>query len=228
MGGSTSTASGSSSERMRESESRESPNLRHNSANSILSASESHHSSAASMPSPASAQFDIDMSKKSKSRHPRRGSSSLRGVPHQADLPQQYLPSLSDMLASGQGKTSGPVTDNAGFIRGFASANHRPSVSQGTHSLPLGSMSLLHHGPSGGNSVPTASSSSYSRRLSDGPLPIHALLSDQNQTPHRRDESLSYTTSYVASSVGRGRQAFGQFQGPKGYGIQSFRNDKSL
>jgi hypothetical protein len=232
LGGSTSTTSGSSSERRRESESRESPDLRHNSVNSILSALEPHHSSAAPMPSPASTHFEVDTSKRNKSRHLRQGSSSLRGItqmtPHQADMPQQqqqHLPSLSDMLASGQGKSSGPVTENAGFIHGFTPAHHRPSVSQGTHTLPPVSVPPLHH-ESSGSSVPTVSSSSFSRRLSDGPLPIHALLSDQNETPHRRDESPLYTTNYVASPIERERSAFGQFQGPKGYGIQSFQNDK--
>ncbi|RFU73778.1 high-mobility group 20a [Trichoderma arundinaceum] len=224
LGGSTSTASGSSSERMRESESREPPNIRHNSANSILSASESHHSSVAPMPSPASAQFDVDMSKRNKSRHLRRGS-SLRGITHmthQADMPQQHLPSLSDMLASGQGNLSGPVTENTGLMHGFAPANHRPPASQGVHTLPPVSVPSLHHEPSsGGSTAPTVSSSSFSRRLSDGPLPIHALLSDQAQTLQRGDESPSFTSSYVASPVERGRPAFGQFQGPKGYGFQT-------
>ncbi|UKZ77434.1 hypothetical protein TrVFT333_005155 [Trichoderma virens FT-333] len=113
LGGSTSTASGSSSERMRKSESRERPSLRHNSANSILSAAESQHSSAGSVPSPATAQFDVDISTRNKSQHLRRGSSSLRGLTHQADVPQPYLPSLSDMLAPGQGKIGAPVAENA-------------------------------------------------------------------------------------------------------------------
>lgn len=229
MGGSTSTASGSSSERMRESESREPPNLRHNSGNSILSASDSQHSSVASMPSPAATHFDVDMSAKNKSRHLRRGSSSLRGITHQADVPQPpYLPSLSDMLAPGQRKTSGPVTENAGFMHGFATANPRMPVSHGTHSLPLAPVPPLYHETSSsGSSVPTTSSR-VSRKLSDGHLSIHALLSDHDQTSHHRDESPSYTTSYVASPVERGRPAFGQFQGPKGYGTESFRTDKSL
>ncbi|KAH0528642.1 hypothetical protein TsFJ059_003474 [Trichoderma semiorbis] len=222
MGGSTSTASGSSSERMRESESREPPNLRHNSGNSILSASDSQHSSVASMPSPAATHFDVDMSAKNKSRHLRRGSSSLRGITHQADVPQPpYLPSLSDMLAPGQRKTSGPVTENAGFMHGFATANPRMPVSHGTHSLPLAPVPPLYHETSSsGSSVPTTSSR-VSRKLSDGHLSIHALLSDHDQTPHHRDESPSYTTSYVASPVERGRPTFGQFQGPKGYGFQT-------
>lgn len=228
MGGSTSTASGSSSERMRESESREPPNLRHNSGNSILSVSDSQHSSVASMPSPSATHFDVDISAKNKSRHLRRGSSSLRGMTHQADVPQPYLPSLSDMLAPGQRKTSGPVTENAGFMHGFATANPRMPVSHGTHSLPLAPVPPLYHETSSsGSSVPTTSSR-VSRKLSDGHLSIHALLSDHDQTPHHRDESPSYTTSYVASPVERGRPTFGQFQGPKGYGTESFRTDKTL
>ncbi|KAK4078711.1 transcriptional regulator family: HMG [Trichoderma aggressivum f. europaeum] len=228
MGGSTSTISGSSSERMRESESREPPNLRHNSGNSILSASDSQHSPVASMPSPAATHFDVDMTAKNKSSHLRRGSSSLRGIAHQADVPQPYLPPLADMLAPGQRKTSGPVTENAGFMHGFATANPRMPVSHGTHSLPLAPVPPLYHeASSSGSSVPTTSSL-VSRKLSDGHLSIHALLSDHDQTPHHRDESPSYTTSYVASPVERGRSAFGQFQGPKGYGTESFRTDKSL
>lgn len=229
LGGSSSTASGSSSERMRESESREPPNLRHNSVNPILSP-ESHHSSVAAVPSPALGHFDVDMSKRNKSRHLRRGSSSLRGitqVTHQTDMPQ-HLPSLSDMLASGQGNLSGPAMENTGFTHGFSPANHRPPpIAQGAHPLPLVSVPVLHHeSSSSGSSAPLVSSNSFGRRLSDGPLPIHALLSDQNQAPHRGDESPSYTTSYVASPVEQGRSAFGQFQGPTGYGTNPSRCDK--
>ncbi|KAH6606564.1 high-mobility group 20a [Trichoderma cornu-damae] len=226
LGDSTSTASGSGSERMRESEPRESPNPGHSSVNPVLSASEPHHSSAAPVPSPAPAQFDLDQSKRSKSRHLRRGSSSRRGmtqIAHQADMPQQNLPPLSDLLASGQGKLGGPVTKAAGFMHGFAFADHRPFVS---HALPPVSVPSLHRESwSGGSSAPTASSSGFSRRLSDGPLPIHALLSGQSQSLHRGDESPSFTTSYVASPVERWRPSFGKFQGPKGYGIKPFRSN---
>ncbi|KAL7936277.1 hypothetical protein V8C35DRAFT_253393 [Trichoderma chlorosporum] len=222
LGGSTSTASGSSSERMRESESREPPSLRHNSSNSILSGSESHQSSVASMPSPAATQFDVDASTKNKSRHLRRGSSSLRGVTHQTDLPQPYLPPLSDMLVPGHGRISVPMPEHGGFMPGFAAANPRLPISQGSHSLPLAPVPPLYHETSSsGSSVPTLSSGRFSRKLSDGQVPIHTLLADHDDTHQHRDESPSYTTSFVASPVERGRSAFGQFQGPKGYGFQT-------
>lgn len=227
LGGSTSTASGSSSERTRDSESCESPNPWQNSVNSILSGPESHHSSITPIPSPASAYFEVDMPKRgSNSGHLRRGSSSLGGVtqmiPHQADMPQQqqpHLPSLSDMLASGQGRLDGPMIETERLAHAFTTTHYRPSASQGEHALPPVSVPDLHHeSSSSGSSVPTAASGRASRRLSEGPLPIHAILSAQNQIPHRRDEHQSYTASYVASPVDRGRSAFGQYQGPKGYG----------
>ncbi|KAL6908494.1 hypothetical protein GGI43DRAFT_145366 [Trichoderma evansii] len=228
LGCSTSTASGSSSERTRDSESRESPNPRQNSVNSILSGPESHHSSIAPIPSPASAYFEVDMPKRgSNSGHLRRGSSSLRGVvqmmSHQADMPQQqHLPSLSDMLASGQGRIDAPAIDAVGLAHAFTTTHHRPSASQGEHALPPVSVPALHHETSSsGSSVPTVASGRAGRRLSEGPLAIHALLSDQSQTPHRRDEGPLYTAGYVASPVERGRSAFGQYQGPKGYGFQT-------
>lgn len=230
LGGSTSTASGSSSERRRDSESRESPNPRQNSVNLVFSGPESHHSSAAPIPSPASAYFEVDMTKRgSSSGHLRQGSSSLRGVtqmvPHQVDMPQQqqqHLPSLSDMLASGQRRLDAPVIEPAGLPHAFTATHHRPSASQGEHALLPVSVPALHHeSSSSGSSVPTVASSRASRRLSEGPLPIHALLSDQSQTPHRGDEGPLYTASYVASPVERGRSAFGPYQGPKGYGFQT-------
>lgn len=162
----------------------------------------------------------------SDSIHLRRGSSSLRGVsqmlPHQADMSQQqqhHLPSLSDMLASGQGRIDAPVTETVGLAHAFTATHHRPSASQGEHALPPVPVLARHNeSSSSGSSVPTVASGRASRRLSEGPLPIHALLSDQSQTPHHRYEGPVYTASYVASPVERGRSAFGQYQGPKGYG----------
>ncbi|KKO96580.1 hypothetical protein THAR02_11316 [Trichoderma harzianum] len=204
LGGSGSTASGSSSERTRDSESRESPNTRQNSVNSILSGPEAHHSSIAPILSPASAYFEDNI--------PKRGSNS-------GQQQQQHLPSLSDMLASGQGRLDGPIIETVGLAHAFTTTHHRPSASQGEHALPPVSVPALHHeSSSSGSSVPTVASGRASRRLSEGPLPIHALLSDQNQMPHRRDEGPLYTASYVASPAERGRSAFGQYQGPKGYG----------
>lgn len=226
LGGSTSTASGNSSERTRDSEPRESPNPRQNSFNSILSGPESHHPSIAPIPAPASAYFEVDMPKRvSSSGHLRQGSSSIRGatqmMPHQADMPQQqqqHLPSLSDMLASGQGRLDAPVMETVGLAHALTT-HRRPSASQGEHALPPVLVPGLHHESlSSGSSALTVASGRASRRLSEGPLPIHALLSDQTQTSHRRDEGPLYTASYVASPVERGRSAFGHYQGPKGYG----------
>lgn len=227
LGGSTSAASGSSSERTQNSESRESPNPRQNSVHSILFGPESHHPSTAPIPSPASAYFEVDNPKRvGNSGHLRRGSSSIRGatqmMPHQADMPQQqqqqHLPSLSDMLSNGQGRLDAPGLETVGPPHAFTT-HHRPSVSQGEHALPPVSVPCLHHESSSSlSSVPTVASSRDSRRLSEGPLAIHALLSDQSQTSHRRDEGPLYTASYVASPVERGKSAFGHYQGPKGYG----------
>jgi hypothetical protein len=221
IGGSTSTASGCSSERTRDSESRESPAPRQNSINSMLPGSESHHPSIAS---PASAYFEADIPRRvSNSGHLRRGSSSIRGtqmMPHQADMPQQqqqHLPSLSDMLAKGQGRLDASGMETVGPPHAFTT-HHRPSVSQGDHSMPPVSVPGLHHeSSSSGSSVPTIASSRGSRRMSEGPLAIHALLSD-TQTSHRREEGPLYAASYVASPVERGRSAFDHYQGPKGYG----------
>lgn len=226
LGGSTSTASGSSSVRTQDSESRESPNPRQNSVHSVLSGPESHHPSIAPISSPASAYFEADKPKRtSNSGHLRRGSSSVRGatqmMPHQADMlqqQQQHLPSLSDMLSNGQGRLDTPGVETAGFPHAFTTY-HRPSASRGEHALPPVSVPGLHHeSSSSGSSVPTVALGRGSRRLSEGPLAIHALLSDQTQTSHRRDESPLYTASYVASPVEQGRSAFGHYQGPKGYG----------
>lgn len=229
LGGSTSTASGNSSVRTQDSESRESPNPRQNSVHSILSGPESHHPSIAPIPSPASAYFEVDNPKRiSNSGHLRQGSSSIRGaaqmMPHQADMPQQqqqHLPSLSDMLSSRQGRLDAPGIETVELPHAFAT-HHRPSASQGEHALPPVAVSSLHHeSSSSASSVPTIASSRGSRRLSEGPLAIHALLADQTQTSHRRDEGPLYTSSYVASPVDRGISAFGHYQGPKGYGFQT-------
>ncbi|EHK25915.1 uncharacterized protein TRIVIDRAFT_185525 [Trichoderma virens Gv29-8] len=139
----------------------------------------------------------------SNSGHLRRGSSSSRGItqmiPHQADMPQQqqqHLPSLSNMLAIWQGRLDGPVIETVGLAHAFTTTHHRPSAFQGEHALPLVSVPALHHeSSSSGSSVPTVASGRAGRRLSEGSLPIHVLLSAQNQMPHRRDEDPLYTAS---------------------------------
>ncbi|KAL7818170.1 hypothetical protein V8C44DRAFT_215024 [Trichoderma aethiopicum] len=222
MRGSTSTASGSgsSSERMRESESREPPNLRHNSSNSMHSPSGTHRTVAGSGTYPALAQPNGDMSTQSESRSRRRYSTG-REIERQADTPQQALPSVFDLLSDRQGQPSAPVTKNSGLIHGSAPADHgRRSISHGTPSWPADSRPPLPHEPSsGGSSIPTASSSSLSSRLSAGHVPIHALLSDEGQPPQRIDEVPSYTPHYVASPIEQKGPSL-EYQGPKGYGFQ--------
>lgn len=221
MRGSTSTASGSgsSSERMRESESREPPSLRHNSSNSMHSPSGTHHTVAGSGTFPALAQPNGDMSTQSESRS-RRRYSTARERERQADTPQQALPSVFDLLSDRQGQPSVPVTNNSGLIHGSAPADHgRRSISHGTPSWPVDSRPPLPHEPSsGGSSIPTASSSSLSSRLSAGHVPIHALLSDEGQPPQRIDEVPSYTPHYVASPIEQKGPSL-EYQGPKGYGM---------
>ncbi|KAL6868465.1 hypothetical protein J3F83DRAFT_696015 [Trichoderma novae-zelandiae] len=223
MRGSTSTASrsGSSSERMRERDSREPPSLRHNSSNSMQSPLGTHHSMAASGTYPALAQPNSDMTRQDGSRSRRRYSAGGERE-HRADTPQQVLPSVFDLLADRQGQTSGLATNNSGLMHGLAPADHgRPSVSQESVSWPVDSRPSLHHEPSSGSSIPTESPSSLSSRLSAGHMPIHALLSssDESQPPHRIDEMPSYTSYYVASPIEQKRPSL-DYQGPKGYGFQ--------
>ncbi|KAH0499372.1 hypothetical protein TgHK011_006573 [Trichoderma gracile] len=224
MRGSTSTASGSgsSSERMRESESREPPSLRHNSSNSMPSPSGIHHTTAGSGTYPALAQTNGETPTQNGPRSRRRYSTG-REREHQADTPQQALPSVFDLLADRQGQPNAPVTHNSGPMHGVAPVDHgRRSISQGTPSWPVDFRPSLHHEPSsGGSSIPTASSSSLSSRLSAGHMPIHALLStDEGQPPQRIDEVPSYTSHYVASPMEQKRPSL-EYQGPKGYGFQT-------
>ncbi|PTB65366.1 hypothetical protein BBK36DRAFT_1122166 [Trichoderma citrinoviride] len=223
MRGSTSTASGSgsSSERMRESESREPPSLRHNSSTSMHSPSGTHHTTTGSRSYPGLSQPNGDIPPQSEA-HPRRRYSAGREREHPADTPQQVLPSVLDLLADRQGQPSAPAANNSGPMHGLASADHgRRSISQGTPSWPVDSRPPpLHHEPSSaGSSIPTASSSSLSSRLSAGHMPIHALLSDEGQ-PQRIDETPSYTSYYVASPIEQKRPSL-EYQGPKGYGLQT-------
>ncbi|KAK5990401.1 High mobility group protein 20A [Cladobotryum mycophilum] len=225
-GGPTSIASGSSSERVRESESREPPSRRHDSVTSVASVTESRPSSTApkstaSVPSPRTAHFDLGTPKRGQQRHTRRAS-SLRGRGRRVDATHQALPPLADVLVDTQRTLVGPPSaDGHAFITGFTPANQRHPLPQGSPALGHGPMSFLHHdSSSSGGGAPTGTSS-FGRRSSDGPLAIHALLSDQGSTTHHGYERSPSSVTSAVSPIEQGKPLFGQFQGPRGYGFQN-------
>jgi hypothetical protein len=130
---------------------------------------------------------------------------------------QPQLPSLSDMLDDGRPDGS----DAKAFGRGFAPANPRRVIPDGSASgMPAGPISFRHEESSTGS---TASSSSYNgmgRMSGEAPLPIHALLSSRagSRPASTYSQASSPTFSTTGSIVEPGKPPMVQRQGPQGYG----------
>lgn len=93
---------------------------------------------------------------------------------------QQSLPSLSDVFDEGRvgGIHIGPCADEPHY-NGYSPAHRRPLVDGPPGRAPL----LRHQGSSSGSLGSGSTASSMSRPTMDGPLPIHALLSNQGPPP---------------------------------------------
>lgn len=238
--------SGSGSEKPQECE--RPPSSRQQRVNSTTSLSESQQSSSVPTPmsqrnsldepgpSPRSAHFEFNNPREPLHR-PARRQPLLRESTRSSETSQHQLPPLSDVLDDD--KRSLPP-DTSPYTPGFVAANCRRPVPDGHASLSSARRPLLQHeGSSNGSMASGSSGNSHGR--SEGPLPIHALLSTRPviTTPSLSTRSvtttpsLSYDTSSpssvataMTSPAEQGKAHFGQGQGqgPRGYGTYSSRS----
>lgn len=213
-GGNTSSGSGSastrdsrsSSERMQGSEP---PPTRQERVNSVVDATESHPSLAGdatmsypideSRLSPRTAGFDLNGGRDSSIRNmPLRDGG---GIAMGGKGARQHLPSLSNMLDDGRRPNPpAPAADSNPYTRsGFVPEGAQPPVPDRLRVIPpavRGPM-LCHDESSTGGSGSGSSGSpvgGFGPSLGDGPLPIHALLSNRavpQPAEPRNDQSSS-------------------------------------
>ncbi|PHH77375.1 hypothetical protein CDD82_3547 [Ophiocordyceps australis] len=236
-GGATSAGSrsGSSSERLQGSEPPPTRQERmHSSASmaptqpsstAVTPISVSHTNSMDETTSPRCAMFEGSSPRDAHQRPSRRQMSWASRQRGNSSSVHQHLPSLSDMLEDGAGK-SADTTDSA--AHGFSAAvsgSLRP-VSDVAPVLPPARVPRLHHQPSSCSTMTSRSSTgSMGRPLGEGPLPIHALLTDR-AVPSRSPvdfelQAIPSMAAVVTSPSGKRNPALGQIHGPKGYGFQS-------
>lgn len=243
-GGTISSGSGSGSTSMRDSRSSsermqgsEPPPSRQERMNSISSIAESHRSLTGDghMPypmdesrvSPHMGGFDINGGRETAIRNvPLRDGGGIRG----GDGARQHLPSLSDMLDDGRPPNS-PVSapDGNHYTRsGFLPTGPQPAMSDRAPIIPPAVRApLLRHDESSvgssGSGSPSGSSSSFGRPPGDGPLPIHALLSNRAaprppQPRHSQDTSPTFGNAPTPMESGKLPALGGGVHGPRGYG----------
>ncbi|GAO13790.1 hypothetical protein UVI_02004870 [Ustilaginoidea virens] len=185
--------------------------------------------------SPRIAQFDNGSPTDPRHRHSRHPS-SLRGDARPESV-HQHLPSLSDMLdvrQTGVSHHPHPAAAPEGLSyacspTGGASLA-RPLFGGGGPVMPVGRPPPLRHesssnstsasGSSGSSGSSGGSVGSYGRSIGEGPLPIHALLSD------RPDDAMSnferrlspVVSTNEPSAAGKNNMAMGFAHGPSGYG----------
>ncbi|OAQ70593.2 high mobility group, superfamily [Pochonia chlamydosporia 170] len=223
-----SSASGSSSERLQGSEP---PPTRRERVDSTASIAGSQHSSAAPTPISAHNSYD-DAGPSPRTMHFDSGSpiephphsrhqSVIRGKPRAEST--HHLPSLSDMFDSRQKAIVHPTSaEGLSYASRPANSSTRTSL-DGASILSGGRTPALRHEPSSnGTNTSGSSVGSFGRPLGDGPLPIHALLSDRTSVG---SPALEQQTSPVLASTNgtlKSQQPpIGFAQGPSGYGFQS-------
>lgn len=189
----------SSSERMQGSEP---PPARQERVNSIESTAESHQS----LPGLGFHKHRISLDEPRIS--PRTEHFDMKNG-RDAPMQQQSLPSLSDVLDDGRiGSLPIAVPPEESPYMGH-SPHHprRPLVDAQPTILPPRVPALRHEGSSNGSTGSGSSASSLGRPLGDGPLPIHALLSNRPPAPFEQNSSPTFANGPTGSSLG-----------PRGYG----------
>lgn len=135
--------------------------------------------------SPRTVHFDSGSPRESLQRHARRPS-SLRDVNRNVDQPQ-HLPSLADMFDDGKmGMPVSTGSEGNPYSTGFVAANRRKAAPEPPNVLPGApprAPPLRHEPSSNGSMVSNSSERSFSRTPGEGPLPIHALLSNKIVAP---------------------------------------------
>lgn len=173
-------------------------------------------------PSPRTSHFESGSPRDPHHSHSRRQSAWPNR--NRGDSGHQHLPSLSDMLDDGSKSMDTPMTDGNSFAGGSGQARLVPD---GPPVLPPARVPRLHHEPSlGSTNVSGSSAGSFGRILGEGPLPIHALLTDRDMTGASEfDKPLVPVISAVANPNGQRNPAPGRVLGPMGYGTSPFRLD---
>lgn len=188
---STATPGGNTSSGSERLQGSEPPPSRQERVNSIASIAESQNSSTTptiasqsnsiedNMSSPRAVH--LETSPRDSHRRRVRGKSSWREG-GRVDKPRQHLPSLSDMLDDGRmGMPVSTASEGNPYSSGFVAANHPRSVPEPPNVIPAAPSRapLLRHEPSSSGSIGSISpATSFARTPGEGPLPIHALLSN--------------------------------------------------
>ncbi|KHN96316.1 high mobility group protein [Metarhizium album ARSEF 1941] len=224
-----SSASGSSSsERLQGSEP---PPTRRDRVDSTTSLAESPHSSAAPTPVSAHNSYDdagaspqalqFDNGSPADPHHPSRHQPAMRGR-GRADSMHQHLPSVSDMLDGRQQAIVHPVPDGLSYPSRRGNGSARTSL-DGASFLPGGRPpTLRHESSSNSTNVSGSSVGSFGRLMGEGPLPIHALLSDRNSVgPSFHEKLHNPILSGATGTMSTHQPLVGLAHGPSGYGFQS-------
>jgi hypothetical protein len=193
----------SSSERMQGSEP---PPARQERVNSIESTAESHQS----LPGLGFHQHRISLDEPNFS--PRTEHFEMKNGRDAPPMQQQSLPSLSDVLDDGRigCLPIAPQPEGSPYLAHSPHHHRRPLVDAQPAILPARVPVLRHEGSSSGSSGSGSSASSLGRPLGDGPLPIHALLSNRPPAPYEQSPSPTFSNGPNGSS-----------HGPRGYGKRS-------
>lgn len=237
---STATPGGNGSSGSERLQGSEPPPSRQERVNSIASIAESQQSSTTptlasqsnsaedSMSSPRPGHLETSPREPHR-RHARRPSSwresgSGRGESH------QHLPSLSDMLDDGRmGMPVSTASEGNPYSSGFVATNQPRSVPEPPNVLPAAPprMPLLRHDQSSTGSIGSVSpATSFARTPGEGPLPIHALLSNHPaaapvgmvNAAFDHGSPPSFTGGATPSPTEPPRIPFGHLAGHRGYG----------
>ncbi|KID91203.1 high-mobility group 20A [Metarhizium guizhouense ARSEF 977] len=223
-----SSASGSNSERLRGSEP---PPTRRECVDSTTSLAESPHSSAAPTPISAQNSYDdagpspramqFDNGSPTDAYQPSRHQPTLRGR-GRADSMHQHLPSLSDMLDARQKAIVHPVADGLSYPSRPANSSTRTSLDSASLLSAGRTPTLRHESSSNGTNISGSSMGSFGRPPGEGPLPIHALLSDRTLVGSSVHEQQPNPILNGATGPMNTQQSLVGFaHGPSGYGFQS-------
>lgn len=164
-------------------------------------------------------QSEVNSPRESMHRHARH--SSWRENEATGESRHPKLPSLSDMLEEGGiGNSASSTSESNAYASGMAAGASHPW--QGPSARQSGRAPLLRHGPSScGSSGSGNSVTSYTRTPGEGPLPIHALLSDRPIAPEPALFDRKPPAAALASLADHGHRPFAQVHGTSGYGMFS-------
>lgn len=235
---STATPGGNGSSGSERLQGSEPPPSRQERVNSIASIAESQQSSTTPTLASQSNSIEDNMSsprpghletspREPHRRHARRRSSWRESGRESA---HQHLPSLSDMLDDGRmGMPVPAASEGNPYASGFVSTNQPRSVPEPPNVLPTAPprMPLLRNDQSSNGSIGSVSpATSFARTPGEGPLPIHALLSNHPAAAPVGMVNAAFDHGSPPSLIGGAtpspteppRITFGHLAGHRGYG----------